>query len=285
MIYIKYLLFPNNNHEILTPSSPFLAIHLKDFKYIEAECPKTSKGYLCENTDLHSKTSEDCIHQLITTQRRSPVCNPVTVKMDYPAFQKLDDRHYTVAFPQPTKVHLSCGQDLHRTLHGSYLIMIPHQCYVETPEFKLLNIQDRIRGQAVKIMDLPIEEKLRTSLQPSFMLNSISLDHLHETNSKISLQTPITPLQDQDYVVYHTTIPMYLLLFGACALAIGMAYRKYHTKRLETDAIKSQEIPPELQGIYAIPDASRSKLKNPPAQFTTKVFNGRCSTGGGVTQA
>ncbi|KAL4713626.1 hypothetical protein ACJJTC_017667 [Scirpophaga incertulas] len=95
---------PNKNNEVLVPPSPFLAIFEKDFKHIEAECPKTSKWFLCiENQSLKRRPSEDCIHQLITTQQRSTTCNPVTVTLDQPAYDVLDDRHYTINFPNPTK--------------------------------------------------------------------------------------------------------------------------------------------------------------------------------------
>jgi hypothetical protein len=116
----KISIIPNKFNEILIPPSPFLAIHLKDFRYIEAECPKTTKGYLCEEKrNLQSKIAGACIHQLITTQQKSPTCSPVTVSLDYPAYELLDDKHYTVNFPHPTGAHLSCGQDLHMTLQGS----------------------------------------------------------------------------------------------------------------------------------------------------------------------
>lgn len=287
----KLSIIPNKNHEILSPFSPFIAIHLKDYKYIEAECPKTSKGYLCKETrNLQSKMTQDCVYQLITTQQRTAACRPITVTLQNAAFEKLDDRHYTVSLPNPTKVHLSCSQDLHQTLQGSYLIMIPQGCLLETSEFVISNLKDRLRGQAVKIMDLPKETKSNTSLVPSFKFNSIDLSYLHETNSKIQLQKEVEPLRNIDYYsLYHTTIPMYLILSSACVLAIVVAARRYYMNGMKIKTDTTQETSIELQGIYAIPKrdskSSRSSDNQPPAQFTTNVFNSRCSTGGGVTQA
>ncbi|XP_045783721.1 uncharacterized protein LOC123879879 [Maniola jurtina] len=74
----KLSIVPNKNHEILIPYHPFLAISLNEYRYIEAECPKTSKGYLC--ADIRSLQREpsnqpDCIQQLITAQNRSRPSN------------------------------------------------------------------------------------------------------------------------------------------------------------------------------------------------------------------
>lgn len=283
----KLSIVPNKYNEILTPSSPFLAIHSKDFKYIEAECPKTSKGYLCEEMrNLRSRTSPDCIHQLIITQQRGTVCHPLSIQLENPAFEELDDRHYTVSFPKPTKVHLSCGQDLHQILQGSYLLILPHKCFIETPEFLITNTKDRIKGQAMKIMDLPKTSSTPTTKALPFKLTSINLDHLHATSSKIAMQNPMESITLTDYSLYHTTIPMYVL-FGACVIIMAtIIYRKYMLQKKDNpdESLKPQH---QIPRIYAVPVASRSLSSDaaqPPAQFTTRVFNTRCTTGGGVTQ-
>lgn len=48
-IYNLYQLsmIPNKYHQVLSPTFPFLVIHEKEFRYIEAECPKASKWHLC----------------------------------------------------------------------------------------------------------------------------------------------------------------------------------------------------------------------------------------------
>lgn len=276
----KLSIIPNMYHEILTPPFPYLAIHEKDFKYIEAECPKTSKWYLCEEKrSMHSRSTDDCIQHLISTQQQNKMCNRTTVTLEKPAYEELDEKHYSISFPVSTKVHLSCGQNLYRTLQGSFLAIIPQNCYLETPEFTISNTKDRLKGQALKIMDLPRDDFVTSSSAPAFKLNSINLDHLHATNKKISLQSPLLLENNIDYGLYHTTIPMYVVITGACALIGGLLYRKYRLKLMKV----SEDRQAELQGVYALPAAKKVDPNQPPAQFTTS-FNTRCSSGGGVTQ-
>lgn len=78
----KLSIIPNKNHEILIPPFPYLAIHEKDFKYIEAECPKTSKWYLCEEKrNQPNRSPDDCIQHLISTQQRNNMCSPTTISL------------------------------------------------------------------------------------------------------------------------------------------------------------------------------------------------------------
>ncbi|KOB52050.1 Uncharacterized protein OBRU01_26605, partial [Operophtera brumata] len=118
-----------------------------------------------------------------------------------------------ISFPVSTKVHLSCGQDLYKTLQGSYLAVIPQNCFLETPEFTISNTNDRLKGQALnlKIIDLPSDDFVTSSSAPAFKLNSINLNHLHGTNKEISLQSPLPLRSNIDYGLYHTTIPMYVI--------------------------------------------------------------------------
>ncbi|CAK1601383.1 unnamed protein product [Parnassius mnemosyne] len=281
----KLSIVPNKRHEILTPPFPFLAIYQKDFQYIEAECPKTSKWYICkEKRSLRSQTSPDCIHHLITKQQTNAVCNPYTVTLDKPAYEELDDKHYTITFPTPTKVHLSCGQDLYKILQGSYLVIVPLKCYIETPLFSISNTKDRLKGQALKIMDIPEEHTSIPSSASAYKLNSINLQHLHATNTKISQQSPLNLRRNDDYSLYHTTIPFYALIISAGALILCILYRRYKPKPTGGTQRNSEEDHPKSLRVYAVPDTEKIDLDQLPAQFTTKVFHSRCSSGGGVTQ-
>lgn len=280
----KLSIIPNQHHEILIPPFPYLAIHEKDFKYIEAECPKTSKWYLCEEKrSLQSRSSDDCIQHLITTQQRNKMCSPTTIALEKPAYEELDEKHYSISFPVSTKVHLSCGQDLYKTLQGSYLAVIPHKCYLETPDFSISNTNDRLKGQVMKIMDLPKDDIGTSSSAPTFKLNSINLDRLHTTNEKISLQSPLHLEKGIDYSLYHTTIPMYVVIASACALISSLLYRKYVFNKSRNSHKVGDESQAELQGTYALPTTRRADPDQPPAQFTAS-FNSRCSSGGGVTR-
>lgn len=278
----KLSLIPNRYHEILTSSLPFLAVHDNDFKYIEAECPKTSKWYLCEEKmNQRNRSSDDCIQHLISTQQRPETCSPTIVTLAQPAYEELDEKHYTISFPVATKVHLSCNQDLYQTLQGSYLAIIPQKCYLETSDFTISNRHDRLRGQAMKLMDVPKNDVTTPPSSPAVKLNTIDLNHLHATNREISLQTPLHLRRDVDYSLYHTTIPIYvIIIIITCALLSGLLYRRYRLKPADNPSEAGR---PEEQERYAIPAKIRVDPNQPPAQFTAS-FNSRCSSGGGVTQ-
>lgn len=281
----KLCIVPNRHHEILSPPYPFLAIHKKDFRYIEAECPKTSKWYLCkEKHSLQNRSPRDCIYQLITTQQRNDMCSPITVSLDKPAYEQLDERHYSISLPTPTKVHLSCGQNLYKTLQGSYLAIIPHRCTLETPQFTISNSNDRIEGQVLKILNLDNYNFTSESSVPVLKLNSINLDHLHASSAKISLQSP-TIMQNASSTlsIYHTTIPLYAVILCSCLLT-SIIYYRYRLKNLKKPEGNPDEVQLGTTRDYAIPMTRRVVLDPPPAQFTTSVFNNRCSSAGGVTQ-
>lgn len=281
----KLSIIPNKKHEILIPPFPYLVIHEKDFKYIEAECPKTSKWYICdEKRNSQNRSPDDCIQKLISMQQRDETCSPTTITLTKPAYEELDEKHYSISFPVSTKVHLSCGQDLYKTFQGSYLAIIPQKCYLETQDFTISNANDRLKGQAIKIMDLPESDLVTSSSAPAFKLNSINLDHLHATNKKISLQSPLHLQKDIDYSLYHTTIPMYGVITSACALISYLLYRRYGPNRNKDSHQISEASQAELQGVYSLPINKRVDPNQPPAQFTTS-FNTRCSSGGGVTQS
>lgn len=247
----KLSIVPNKNHQILIPTLPFIAISGKDSMYMETECPKVKQWYLCErksNYQVHE--DPDCIHQLIIKQELNPSCKLTSIILTREAMEQLDDKHYTVSFPNQTKVKISCGQEQYRILQGSYLAAIPFNCYLKTPEFTISNSNDRIKGHPLKIMDIPAHEERLLSKNSSVILNSIDLRHLHDVNEKISLQTPTRLEEIADDSLYHTTIPVYIILLSAVALAIGLTYRHFQAKRIQGNPIE-EAIAPTPTGIYS----------------------------------
>lgn len=279
----KLSIAPNKNNQILIPPLPYLAIHRDDFVYIEAECPKYTPWYLCEEKINHGiKNSLDCIHQLITKQQLDPSCKPTTVSLTKEALGQLDDMHYILSIPKSTKVKTSCGQEHYRTLQGSFLAIIPHSCSLETAEFTVSNSKDQIKGRALEIMNLPsILKETRQDNVPDVQLNSINLENLQAMNTKISLQPPIKLKSFNEPSLYHTTIPMYIILLSTCVLGIAITYRHIRKRRtqkptrIETPA--SSSIIPE---VYTIPVPRKirpSQIKIDPssisATFSSKASN------------
>lgn len=229
IIYYLYKLsiVPNKFHKVLIPTLPFIAISGKDSLYIEAECPKVNSLYLCDSkTKYHTRNDSDCIHHLIVKQEIQASCNPTTVILKTAAVEQFDEKHYTISFPDPTKVKILCGQETYRILSGSFLAIIPHNCYIQTPDFTLVNSNDHIKGYPIEIMALPQFEDIESTSSAPFILNSVDLGNLHDINTKIALQAPVQLKEDDiDTSIYHTTIPIYLILFGIITFTIAAIYR------------------------------------------------------------
>lgn len=286
----KLSLVPNRNHETLIPPSPFVAFSSSDHRYIETECPKANSIYLCESLpSLQIQSKPDCIQHLIAHQELQPNCKLTPVTLTTEALEALDDKHYTLSFPVPTKVKISCGQEQYRTLQGSYLAVIPLNCNLRTPAFTISNSNDHIKGHAIRIIEMPLYNESRPENHPKLILNSPSLQKLHTLSNEIAMQSPIHLDDVTDPVIYHTTIPMYLTLSGTCALVATLLYRRLRTRKVPRDITENYNSNPEI--VCAVP---APRIINPsqirvapgclPATILNKSIDTRCSSGGGVTQ-
>lgn len=253
---------PNKDNNVLIPTKPFIAIHDKDFMYIEAECPKYSIWYLCEDKlNHHYAAQDDCIHHLILTQLLAQSCQSTKIIMKTGALEQLDDKNYIISLPIPTKIRLSCTEKQYNTIQGSYLTTVPKGCSLQTTDFTITNVDDRIRGRVLKIMNLP-HDKLKAieTRKRAITLNSIDLQTLRASNSEISLQTPISNNDYQNDIIYHTTIPVYAILLSASALSIGLLLRFYIKKNTSKQLTPRNEPEP---GIYAEIQEDKKTHKSP----------------------
>ncbi|XP_063823019.1 uncharacterized protein LOC135080435 [Ostrinia nubilalis] len=262
----KLAIVPNKHHNVLIPSSPYIAIHRNDFIYIETECPKSNTWYLCEiRINYKPQDQVDCIQTLIATQKLDITCKLTTVLLDREALEQLDDKHYVVSFPKPTKIQTSCGKNTYSTLQGSYLATVPSGCYLQTSEFTILNSNDRTRGTAIKIMNLPPPENFPSTPRSLIKLNSINLENLHASNTKISLQHPVEISKSVEASLYHTTIPLYVVLLSAGALVIGLLIRRHYIKR-QVNTSSPQETYAEIS------DKQRDVSSLTTATFSKKIL-------------
>lgn len=117
----KLPILPNKFNQALIPPYPMIAIYGKSYVYIEAECPKFQTRYLChERLNQQIKTKPDCIQRLIMDQVLDAACHHITISFTKEAVEQLDDQHYGVYFPEPTKAQFTCDRDDFNTLNGSY---------------------------------------------------------------------------------------------------------------------------------------------------------------------
>lgn len=249
----KLSVVPNKDNRVLIPSYPFLAIHDKDFMYIEAECPKSSQYYICEDMiNQHYRSQGDCIYHLITTQQIDKSCQYTIAKLRNEAMEALDDRHYVASFPTSTKVRLSCTGTQYNTIQGSYLITIPKGCEVQTPDLILANKDDRLRGQALKIMNIPFSNIASHDTEAKILtLNSADLRSLHVATKEISMETPLTLNKSDIYSVYYTITPLYLVLLSASALGIAFALYKCIRRRSLKATLEQTDVETERGEVYA----------------------------------
>lgn len=220
-------LAPNKFHQILIPPFPLIATNRKEYVYIEAECPKFEGQHLCEESQ-HQKLriQPDCIMQIILHQTLSSSCNFSTVHLSRAAMEQLDDRSYVISFPEPTKVQLHCGTEDYNLLNGSFLATIPIHCSLRTTEFTIANTDDIVQGQPLKIMKITYPDDIKITPKTHLNLNTIDLRALHNHQDKIMVQPPLQ-LASSTEALYHTTIPFYIVLLGAAALAAIVLSRRY----------------------------------------------------------
>lgn len=208
----KLIPLPNKNLQAIIPPHSFIATNELYSMYIEAECPKVSQTYLCEEDNNHLQRNPDCISQLINGRPSDDTCHIVTITLEKEAMKKLDDQRYALVFPHPADARLICAHEEHVTLQGSYLASIPHKCSIRTKELTIVNSDDYVSGQPLKIMKTPTnEEKISTS-PLHFKLNSMNLDDLRRIQDRVSLQPRLEidhPLQAG--TLYHTTVPFYTI--------------------------------------------------------------------------
>ncbi|KAH9638433.1 hypothetical protein HF086_016758 [Spodoptera exigua] len=195
-------------------------------------------------------------------------CHFTTAQLKTEAVEALDDRHYVVSFPTPTKIRLSCSETQYNIVQGSYLITIPKGCVAQTPAFTLANKNDRIKGQVLKIMNIPFQDEAIYNLEArKLTLNSADLRSLHVATQEISMETPLKINQTDIHSVYYTITPLYLVLLGASALGIGYAIRRYLNQRSlktttehQTNEIESGEVYAEINKHTPAPQPRLSAL-------------------------
>lgn len=235
---------PNKHHEVIIPPSHFIAINSKEYAYIEAECPKVDTIFICkQRLSYQIRTSQDCISTLIHLQKIDETCHPTPIFLSQEALLELDDQHYIMSFPIPTKVQTLCGQERHQIIEGSFLATIPRTCSIKTTEFTITNVNDKLRGQHFEILRFTNKELLTLSTskkrRPQFNITAIDLNKLHAIKDQISMETPPKVIDVASMSTYHTTVPLYLLiLLGTIALAI-LYIRRYRRNRRSEDISKA----------------------------------------------
>lgn len=218
---------PNRNNQALFPSHPFIATNKDSFVYMEAECPKLSTWFLCEkDIGRQVRTQPDCVQELILHQTLDESCHLSPVHLSKEAMEKLDDQHYVLSFPQPTKVQLSCGTEDFSSIQGSYLVFLPVNCHLGTKEFTLTNENDEIRGQPLKLMNIPYDAEKKTETR-TIHLNSINLQGLHSIQDRITFQPILKTEKSQTDSLLHTTIPFYIVLLTGTAFAVAIVIHRY----------------------------------------------------------
>lgn len=264
----KLSIVPNKQQLALIPSSPYIATNEKSFVYIEAECPKYSSIHLCERETSHQiRTKPDCIQELIINQGLEDTCQYTKISLSKQAVEKLDDQHYVLSLPQPTKVQLACGRKDFNILQGSYLVTIPLDCYLQTTEFTIINDSNEIKGQPLKLSKIPFNDMNQTTDSTHIIgFNSVNLEELHSIQNKLLMEGPIQIDKTQPAVLYHTTIPFYIIVLCATILIILVISRRYKCWNLRAgDKEKQQTLK-----IHTYEDVTR-KRDELPATFSLNM--------------
>lgn len=263
----RLAILPNKNNQSIVPPYPLIASNRHAFMYIETECPKYGNRFLCEESLSHQLQSQaDCIQILITNQSLDATCEMTTIKLTKAAVDRLDERHYAISFPHPTKIHTICEHESYNTVQGSFLVTIPIACLLSTDEITISNNYDRIAGQPLKIMKIIMNTET-SNISPSshIKLNSINLRDLHQYQDKLMLQPTLHLDHTTPEVVYHTTIPMYTIIFSAFALGAALLIRRWYIHHKRTEK-------PEIEETHYEDAEKPAPPPRVPATFSLKVL-------------
>lgn len=260
---------PNRLHQTFLPPHPFLATDGKTFMYMEAECPKSGHYLLCEATiSRQPREHPDCIQGIIINQSLEKSCRPTTISLTREAMEQLDDRHYTLVFPRPTKVELQCERQEFVSLNGSYLATIPSECSIRTSDITITNVNDEIKGQPLKIAEFPnYYDQTGAKEIPHITLNSINLKSLQHLQERVMIEKPVK-INQTDTSIYHTTIPLYAIVLAAAVLASLIFIRRYTPKVKDGVTMTSN---PGNDHSYAVCGAPGTQ-EPVPATFSLKVL-------------
>lgn len=234
---------PNKNGRILIPPYPIIATNSLEYVYMEAECPKAGDWYICEQKLSHQiRTEEDCIHKIIHAQEIDGTCKTTPISLTKEALLELDDQHYAITFPNSTKVQTTCQQEQYVILKGSYIATIPQHCSIKTPQFTVVNINNKVRGQPLKIMSISLEASKQQS-SSILKMNSINLKNLEAIEQQLSIEKQVEIDEIQSSSLYHTTIPLYLIIILAAGVSIYILFRRYRAaKKVEISTPENIEM-------------------------------------------
>jgi hypothetical protein len=258
----KLSIAPNKFGQVLIPPYPLIATNRKGYVYVEAECPKYNNWYLCgSKMDHQLRELPDCTQNLIRSQHLDGTCDVATVKLSRIAMEELDEKHYVISFPNTTRIHTKCGKEDYNLLNGSYLVTIPKNCFLYTPEFTITNTNDQVGGQPLKIMKIFYNNSMNPEKPLQLSLNSIDLRKLHSIQQKITTQHTLHPEKTYPDYIYHTTIPFYLIVI--CMLGFVLSFIAYRYKTLNSN-IKNGS-----HGDKIYEDMEKSEAEKPkPAIFS-----------------
>ncbi|XP_072934831.1 uncharacterized protein [Epargyreus clarus] len=262
---------PNKLQQTFIPPYPFLATDGKSFMYMEAECPKFGRYHLCEETIHHQPRGQpDCVQSIIVSQVLDESCSPTKISFTEEAMEQLDDRHYTIIFPKPTKVELQCDRQEYVSLQGSYLVTVPHECSLRTNVITIVNTNDEIKGQPLKITEVSRDyDPADSDKIPHLTLNTIDLKSLQHLKDRLIIQNP-AKLDHIDTTVYHTTIPLYTIIVGTIIFGLILLIRHHLRTRVKVTT-PDEEPEGKRNHEYATPRKSRPQ-ESVPATFALKVL-------------
>lgn len=258
--FYKLSIAPNSHNQVLIPPNPFLATNKEAYVYMEAECPKVDKQYLCVgDTIKRVKNQQDCARELVINHALGEACNLTTVALKSEAMEQLDDKDYIMSFPQSTKVHLRCGREEYEQLQGSYLVTVPLNCTVMTSEFTIVNENNEVHGQPLLITGISYNLEPEYTPPHKLTLQSIDLRKLHNAYNQAMMQPNIERDTTAADAFYHTTLPFYVVLLSAFTLALAVMLRKrfnlcrHNIPQQPDDQIPTEHEPEDPENPTAFP--------------------------------
>ncbi|XP_026330077.1 uncharacterized protein LOC113237706 [Hyposmocoma kahamanoa] len=135
--------------------------------------------------------------------------------------------------------------------------------------FTITNDKDEIKGHPLKLTKIPYDVMKQVATPSHVHLKSIDLKGLHNVQSKLLVEPPLTLDTNETNVLYHTTIPLYVIITGACALVIAIRSRRRNLWNCKLR--NAQEAKPTFNQTLEDPEKAENHIEGLPAIFSLNV--------------
>lgn len=224
--YYHLYSIPNKNSTTIVPPDTYLIMNENFYQYASMPCIDLQSIYYCpEDNILDNTKKNDCIVDLLQLSPAIGKCIQTPVQVRSNIVQQIDESHYIVVFPNPSKIQTNCVRTDFTTLDGNYLIQLPFGCEFKTNDDVFTNRKDVINGQPMLLPKIKVSQSQYATGVPPIEIQDVQLDKVHKLQKEQRSIGFIIPTHSHTSIGYWTS-PIYIVL-----ILVGLCYFYKFVKR------------------------------------------------------